>query len=532
MSGVKDSIVDIRQSEKNRIMAGIRRAENFSSELDSRISAANNNLRGEFQRSFADINSRQDRYEQNLSSLKGDIRGLEKTQNRRMRDLNRKMERGFDDAHRRMRDINHRMQEGFKEVGRQINDVHHRIDDTNKRMKAGFDRADRRIGQVQSNVDALGRHVDSELHRQRREYTGLIEEQGRVFQQEIQQQNQIFTTALEEQRQVLQSQINKVAGHIQRKEVNEQKAARILLEDIRQVLDNIDKNTRHEKFKPGALDKIKTDLSLAENSYQSGHYQAVISSVQERYIEAQELRLELARLEHEWNMYLLQAKTSAAEVLAHCETQEATSFTIDTEEGSEEVAAEIDYWTDGKLTTLRQKVEMEIKQLDSDEISLESLKESIAKSTEWMQESEEITEEAREALVKSQVRQNISQSVADSFEGTGWYVTDSTYQGKDQRSSLHVKFESPTGDEIVTIVHPEKALDGEIRNRLEVNFFDKSNDERFRHARIKEMHERMREEGVDVAAPQTRAGYETGPGDESVRDFERVREQQASSDQK
>lgn len=527
MSGVKDSFVNLRQSEKDRIMGSIKRSDNFFSELSSHVKTANDHLRTEFQSSFEAINQRHNQYESGLSNLKGEIKGLEKNQNRRIRDLNQKMKNGFEDTNRTMQVFNKRMQRGFKVVDQQIEDVHGRIDQTNQHMKTGFEAAERNINQVQDNVDTLGRHVQSEMQNQQQEYTRLITNQGRLFQQEMKLQNQVFTTALKEQRQMLQNQINEVADHIQKKEISEQKQASIWLDDIYQVLENIDQNIPHAKFKPGVLDKIRTGLSLAENSYNNGHYQAAIASIQERYREAQELRLDVTQLENEWNMYHMQAKTTAAEVLAICKTQQATYFTVDTEEGNEEIAAEIDFWTNGKLSTLRQKVESELKHLDSqtETITLDELKISIAQSSEWMQESEEITEEARDALIKSQVRQNIAQSVADSFEGTGWYVTDSTYQSEDYRSSLHVKLESPTGDEIVTIVHPEKAPSGEIRNRLEVNFFDKESDERFRHARLKEMHDRMSKEGIELGAPQTRQGYETGPGDESVKDFEKVRQQ-------
>jgi polyisoprenoid-binding protein YceI len=501
MSGVKDAYVNLRESEKNRIMGAVQRAEGFASELNARVSEANDRLQGEFRQNFANINQRQDRFEQNLSGLHSDLKDLEKRQNHRIRDLNQRMERGFEETGRKIRDLN-------------------------RHMGKEFARVDRDISNVRQDIQNLDQRVQGQFHAQHHEYLNLIDEQGKLFEQGMQDQNRIFTQAMSEQRQELQGQIKQVADHIRSKEQSDQQAAATWLADVRLILDNIAQNTRHAKFKPGALDQINMEFSLAENNHRNGLHQAAIASAQASYLKAQELRLELVQWEQEWNMYLMQARTSAAEVLAMCDTQQAAQFTIDTAEGSEEVAAEIDYWTEGRLTEFRQKVETENQRLASstETLTLDALKASIEQSTAWMQESEAITEAAREALIKSQVRQNIALSVEDSFAGTGWVAQESTYRGEDFRSSLHTKFVSPTGDEIVTIVHPEQAPSGEIRNRLEVNFFDKGSDERFRHSRLQEIFAQMREEGIEAGRPQTRKGYETGPGDESVRDFERVKQ--------
>ncbi|MBU0655281.1 MAG: hypothetical protein KJ914_09140 [Gammaproteobacteria bacterium] len=529
MSGVKDAIVNLRESEKNRIMNGVQRAEGFSSELNARVSEANERLRGEFRQNFANINQRQDHFEQNLAGLHSDLQDLEKRQNRRIRDLNQRVEREFEETGRKIRNLDQRMGKEFARVDRDIQGVKQDVRDLDRRMGKEFARVDRDISDVRQNVHDLDQRLQGQLHSQRHEYINLIEEQGKLFEQEMQDQNRLFTQAMAEQRQELQGQIKQIGTHIRNKEQSDQQAATTWLASTRLMLDNIAQNTRHAKFKPGVLDQLNNEFSLlAESNHRSGQYQSALSAAQATYMEAHKLQLELAQREAEWNVYLMQARTSSAEVLAMCDTQQAAQFTIETDEGSEEVAAEIDFWTEGRLSALRQKVEAENRRLatDDDALTLDVLKASIQQSSVWMQESEEIAEAAREALIKSQVRQNIAQSVADSFGGTGWELVDSTYKGEDFRSSLHAKFVDPTGDEIVTIVHPEKAPSGEILNRLEVNFFDKSNSERFRHARLQEIFQHMREGGIEAGRPQTRKGYETGPGDQSVRDFERVRQQQ------
>jgi hypothetical protein len=255
-----------------------------------------------------------------------------------------------------------------------------------------------------------------------------------------------------------------------------------------------------------------------------------LSDAGQSYLDAQELRLELLRLEHEWNLYLDQAKTSAAEVLAVCDTQKIAEFTVDTEDGAEEVSAEVDFWTEGKLSALRNRVESEANRLksESEKLTLDNLKQSIADSAQWMEETGQLVEDAREALVKSQIRQNIAQSVANSFEGTDWEVKDSTYAGEDCRFSFHTKFKNLAGDEMVTIVSPEKTTGGEIRNNLQIHYFDKAKDEKFRQALSKTIQGRMGKEGIDVGLPRWTPGSERDEGDRMVLDIERVRHQTQS----
>ena len=83
-------------------------------------------------------------------------------------------------------------------------------------------------------------------------------------------------------------------------------AAATWLKDVRLLLDNIDANTRHDKFKPGALAQIRSELSLAENNHRNGQQQAAIATAQATYMKAHELNMALAQLEQEWNLHLMQ----------------------------------------------------------------------------------------------------------------------------------------------------------------------------------------------------------------------------------
>jgi hypothetical protein len=229
----------------------------------------------------------------------------------------------------------------------------------------------------------------------------------------------------------------------------------------------------------------------------------------------------------EWNEFLSTARQSAAEVLAACDTHKTAKFTFETEEGAEDFSAEVDFWTKGELSKLRQQVADEQQKLDNPEkLSLDDLKRIIADSDKWRQESEVLVEQAKEALIASQLRNNIAQSIETALETSGWDVIDSTYEGEDYRSALHVKLQNMANDELVTIITPEESADKSIRNSLNINFFDKNtNDEAFRQERLKLIMASLKEENLDCSQPECKLGTENQSATEVEKlDFEKVRE--------
>jgi len=186
----------------------------------------------------------------------------------------------------------------------------------------------------------------------------------------------------------------------------------------------------------------------------------------------------------------------------------------------------VDFWTKGDLSKLRQQVADEQEKLDNpDSFSLADLKQSIADSERWRQESEDLVEQAKEALIASQLRNNIAQSIEESLEKSGWAVMDSTYEGEDHRTALHLKLQNGANDELVTIITPEKTTDKTITNRLSINFFDKStNDEAFRQERLNRIMASLKEEELDCSQPQCMPGTENRSATEVKKlDFEKVR---------
>lgn len=487
MSGEKDAIVNLRQSEYDHMMNSCRRADNLEAGINSKLEQASSHLRQQMDSQLGQMQQRHNRFDSALSNMSSEVQRIERENNARLRRL-------ADDFQSEVNSFNQKVQQQRREYMQKFSEHDNHL--------AAHDRI-------------LEQHAEA-IREQRHEYINLIQQQGENFAQ-----------ALDEQRQELQGQIQTIQDHILAKELHAQGQASKWLQDTQALLNTIDESYNHQKFKRGELAKLRGELQFAENNITQGHYEAAISTTQRTYLHSQELRMELERLTLEWNAYLTAARQSAAEVLAACDTHQTAQFTFETEEGAEEFAAEVDFWTQGALSKLRQQVADEQQQLDNPKsLSLADLKQSIADSEKWRQESEVLVEQAKEALIASQLRNNIAQSIEESLENSGWEVVDSTYEGEDFRAALHVKLHNGANDELVTIITPEESADKSIRNRLNINFFDKNtNDEAFRQERLKRIMASLKEEDLDCSQPECKPGTENQPATEVEKlDFEKVRE--------
>ncbi len=395
------------------------------------------------------------------------------------------------------------------------------------------DNIEQRLTGLSDGMRRIEHNVNSRLQQQANEFTRGMQELGKEMARQqkeyrtlIREQEQRFSSALEEQRKALDQRISSIQREIEQKEMSQRQQAEQWLSDVSGLLDIIGSEYRHEKFRPGALEKLKAELSLCKGNIESGNYQAAIASAQQSYLRGSELRLELERLEMEWEAHLQAARRSAAEALAECNAQTAARLAFDTEAGSEELAVEVDYWTEGALSAMKKEIEQEIRRLETPEaLSLEELDQSIEKSADWCKRSMKLVEQARESLIASQVRNNIAQAIEMSLIDANWQVTDSAYEGEDFRRSLHVKLRNLQGDEIVTVIMPETLGEKTIGNRLSINFFDRStNDEAFRQERLRAIMGALEQDGLECSAPTCAPGTENGRNvNEEMLDFEKVR---------
>lgn len=417
-----------------------------------------------------------------------------------------------------------------------------------REIKRRADEAQARYGRYESaltNMSAEMRDLDQahirHLREQRQRFDAELSNLGnRVAAQRVEylelldKQEDRLMDQMEQQRAALEGQIRNLASNIEKKEAHESDRAKQWVRDTRALLDEIDQGYRHSEFTPSALGNLRRELELVEANHKQGLHQAAVASAQQTLLRGLQLRLKLEMLEAEWDAHLAAALTSSRETLAYCNALTTTRLALDTEAGTQELDAEIDYWTEGGLARLLTKVRQRVDALNAAQpktMRLEALKQAISDSAEWRREAEAVVVKSREALVLSQSRHDIAARVVDSLGERGWAVVDSTYEGeavdkRGWRNAYHLKLANNAGDEVVTIISPD-AANGQGANRVTLSYFGQNNDARFNSTLASTVRDVLSETGLEVGQPQSVPGFEgRGEGDHSRRDFERVRQGQ------
>lgn len=298
------------------------------------------------------------------------------------------------------------------------------------------------IGNLSQELQASTRDFHQQLQAQRTEYTRGLEQ----LDQRLAGQRQEYLGLIAEQAAQVEQQFARIEQH--RRDARQ--AAAQWLADARVILDYIDQHQRHTQFAPGQLDLLNGDWTLSRRNLDAGHEQAAIATGQALYAKAIKLQAEIEFRQLEWDTFFNEAITGARAQLATLEAQRSARWVIDTEQGSQELEAEIDYWSDGALSALQTRVEQAIATLEQQPptLTLDDLKHQIATNQEALADLERIITGAKERLIASQLRVTIAQDLLDDLGRSGWALEDSVWEGetadgKGWKNSYHLSAQGP-----------------------------------------------------------------------------------------
>lgn len=487
MSGEKE--VRLRESEYRRLMSAARQVENeqsHASALDAQLRRAQQQIHE--QQSAAD--RRQQAFERSMGNLSQEIQSTTRDFHQR---LVRQQREHAGDVRRMEQETSQRLAQQQRDFARSIGQLDQRVSKQLTEQRAEFTR---RVEQL-----------DQRLAGQRQEYLGLIAEQA--------------------------TQVQRQFASIEQRRLNAQQHAEQWLADSRVILNYIDQHQRHEQFAPGELAGLKSELAMCRRNIDAGHEQTAIATGQALYGKALKLQSEIELRQMEWDIYYSEAVTGARAQLAALESQQIARWVFDTDQGSQELDAEVDYWSDGALSSLKGRVEQSLTTLEQQPhtLTLDDLKQRISANQDGMAELETIVTGAKERLIASQLRVNIAEDVLSELEAEGWRLQDHVWQGQDAdagkgwKNAYHLKLRDQAGDEMITIVLPEETPIGSIENRVQFAYYPKdNNDEKFAARQTERLNRTLAKLGLTQEGLRCVPGHErTIRGDETRRDFDKVR---------
>ena len=299
--------------------------------------------------------------------------------------------------------------------------------------------------------------------------TGNISEQTQPkYQQLLQIQSQQFTQLQQQQKSIAPPSNFQLGKSVSAT------IAQDLLSDVRSIVLDIEQNYQHQRFTPGRLASLKRQVEMAEANLKVGLMEAVIVNTQQTYLSLADLRLELEQKEQEFLLLYNAGIGAVKESIVQAEAHRNYQIEVGENEERETFNLDIDYWTNGRLSEHLEALEKLEEQLvkQSQVLTPSQVQQINQNIAEHQSELEAIIEQARLALLSSQMRAEMADIVVSSLSDLGYTLvdpqTDAIYEGDDQRKAYVVKVKNLAGDEVVTVISPEKEFG---TNSISINAF-------------------------------------------------------------
>lgn len=285
--------------------------------------------------------------------------------------------------------------------------------------------------------------------------------------------------------------------------------ARAALSDARAMHALVLGTLPHERHAPGRLESLEETLGRAGDNITQGRFDAALATAQAAYQELSELRLDLEHREREREVLRAQARGEL--LLVRLLIEDSARQNVRDEQGEEldGYDLDVDYWTHGEFTALRQEAEALRRRVEDDErpLSADELRELLEHRAPALQDRlTRLVERAGGRQLASQQRVNLAEAVVRTLEGMTAYELDATtYLGGDQRDAFFARLVHGNRNTIVVEVAPAGPDSG--ASVLRVLSYDHDTASRT------ELEERgaglmraLRGQGFPAAAPQEEAG--------------------------
>ena len=434
MSGEKCKYVRVEEQELRRLREQESRLRSVQNDLPERLNAVREQARQEFQQRLAPLENRARQQEQETQKLKSGLKDLEKQTQKRLQ----------------------RQREEFQTA----------VKESESRQKQALQRETNRL------ESAMAQGFES----QRREYLQITQQQRQEYIQLLEHQDTKFTQLIDEERQARQEQIKQVVANIQEERERKAQLATDMLADVETVWEQINRDYQHERFAPGKLADLRRGLEMARSNIQSGVNEAAIANAQQTYLDLADLRLELEQKEQEWQLLYNSAWEDLRSLIAEVQANRECEIEVGKDSETEKFKFEVDYWVDGRLSKYEEQLAELESRLKAGELTLstEQVIQLGAEITALQPTLGEIVEQAKLAILGSQLRAEIADRVVEVLDSLGYTLVnsdDAVYEGDDERNAYVVKVKNIAGDEVVTVISPEKEFG---TNSVSINSFSQT----------------------------------------------------------
>jgi hypothetical protein len=390
---------------------------------------------------------------------------------------------------------------------------------------------DRTFGTVSTRQDSVERslaglstytqQLEARTNERLRRRAAEIREVRAENRQALREQSEALRAEIDEERQERErkfAQIDQKIMALQQGQDQASATARAFLADARLLHDVVRNELPHERFAPDRLAKLKSRLAMAESNIEAHEPAYLLGQVQDLYLDLSELRAEVECLDQEWRATQSEALAVLRAVAERLD--QSAELALHDEAGTPfpDAVLDVDHWTDGSLTMLREEIEELTGTTASDDCGcgvaeLRAIVQDLA--PEYETRLDGLVGRAAERMVASQLRVNLAEQVVNSLAAQGYMWSENTYASDDQRREFFSKLRHPDSSEIVVEVAPE----GDTGMAVRILSYDNDPSGSGRAERARAVVRSLRDVGLQIGEPADE-GVEPDP---QYQDFGRLR---------
>jgi hypothetical protein len=427
--------------------------------LPQLIASARRQARTELETRLRPMEDHQQRLESRMSGVDAGLADLTRRTGEEIRRARRDAEAGLEQA----------MQEAANQADRAVEVA--RRETASAVASEREDRrreAERQRQEVQARLDAERRERQEALARQRAELQGAIERQGEVLRAEIESERKTRTEEVARiKRQI--GDLQERTARLERLDHAQRHRAGILLKAAEELAASIRSDFAgdhdHERFRPGALATAVEEAARGAANLASAPQAAIVqaeNAFQSLTTLDGQLQIDVAEFERATEEVQLATRVLAAAIessrVVGAIGMDGTPWIDVATNAPYEV--DVDWWTEGELTNLRQRLQQIEDQIATNRTRLSTaelrkLSEHVA--VDLREQLRAITTAAREGFIGSTLRSEAVLDMADALKAEGFdLLPDHGFVDGDERRGYVASVKRVDGAEVDLTANPER----------------------------------------------------------------------------
>lgn len=378
-----------------------------------------------------------------------------------------------------------RNQAAIREYENHMNEMNARLNHLNRSMEkqdaAAKKEAQALRTQLQETVRAsndrlreMARQNEQNLSRMQSDFTNALVQTRTEFSSAVAATAERLEAKMEENKQQLRRDIDAVRAKVDAGIKDQETLLAMASEyaSMAQILNRDTKeNYRVELLCPGRMQEAVRQFELAQDNIQDARKMPA-NAATARYAarcameSALQLHQDAVEAEQEWHLHYQEAKQvldAASLRMEACRVLEIP------EEGYAPTVVDVNYWTDGDLARMENRLRGLFDRVEMSDAALRDLDNIQNAGIQLAREIDDTAVFATEALYCSQDRADIAADIAQTMEDAlDLQVVEHCYQGGDWRAAHRIHLKNPdTRFEMVVTQTPERNAKGQIGNHLE-----------------------------------------------------------------